>query len=146
MFYLFLRHDAFSFDLSSDELSAGLFFCVLLRAPKYSFMANAARPPVDALPATNSAAVARQNGHICVSFCYCDIFLLSCSSSGTLGFGLLADAFEYVCPPLAHPGFVFIGNKPQRGVAEGDQSAVFFLAQAILQIVYDRSRHEERPG
>jgi hypothetical protein len=26
MFYLFLRHDAFSFELSADELSAELFF------------------------------------------------------------------------------------------------------------------------
>src|SRR5580700_7211135 len=146
MFYLFLRHDAFSFDLSSDELSAGLFFCALWRARKYLFMANAVRPPVDAVPAANSAAVARQNGHMCASLCCCVDRLLSCSSSGTLGFGLLADAFEYVCPALGHSGFVFIGNKPQRGVAEGDQSAVFFLAQAILQIVYDRSRHEERPG
>src|ERR1700728_2710360 len=123
MFYLFLRHDAFSFDLS-----AGLFFRVLFRARKYLFMANAVRPPVDAVPTANSAAVARQNGHMCASFCYRVDCLLSCSSSGTLAFGLLADAFEYVRPALSHPNFVIVENESQSSVAEGDQRAVLFLA------------------
>src|SRR3984957_1984469 len=67
MLYLFLRHDAFSFVVSADELSAGLFFLARLRARKYLFMAKAASPPVDAAPAASIAAVARQNGHMCTS-------------------------------------------------------------------------------
>src|ERR1700722_15367892 len=112
MLYLFLRHDAFSFVVSADELSAGLFFLARLRARKYLFMAKAVRPPVDAVPTAKSAAVARQNGHMGDSFfCYCVDCLLPCPSSGTLGFGLLADAFEYVRPAQSHPGFVFVGNE-----------------------------------
>src|SRR5580704_1706435 len=138
MFNLFLRHDAFSFALSSE-----LFSFVLFRARKYLFMASAVRPPVEAVPTANSAAVAMQNGHMRASFCYCLDCLLSCSSSGALGFGVLADELKYVCPAQGHPGFVFVGNKSQRGVTECDQGSVFLLTQAILHIVYDWSRHEE---
>src|ERR1700722_18919908 len=146
MFYLFLRHDAFSFVLSADELSAGLFFLARLRARKYLFMANAVRPPVDTVPTATIAAVAIQNGHMCASFCYRDDCLLPYPSSGANGFGLLADAIQYVCPALSHPGFVLIGNESKCCVAEGDQGSALFFAQAILQIVEYRRRHEEWPG
>ncbi len=147
MFYLFLRHDAFSFELSADELSTELFFLVLFRARKYLFMANAVRPPVDAVPTATIAAVAIQNGHMCASFCYRDDCLLPYPSSGANGFGLLADAIQYSVPSR-ESSRLCAHRKRIQVLCGGTVISVppSFSLRRYCKLLSDRRRHEERPG